>query len=131
MVRSLNLAVRKRETERIERENQAFAKRLFDKQPNFDRKELDEAYKQHLKFKKALKKVEVARTSADNKKIPKRVQSLSKSNTNEAKNTNTASVVQINDSTSTNVKQEPILEEKSTELVNQDDPTQAPAQQTV
>jgi hypothetical protein len=45
LVRSLNLAVRKRETERIERENQAFAKRLFEKQPNFDRKELDEAYK--------------------------------------------------------------------------------------
>ena len=29
---SLNLAVRKRETDRIERENHAFAKRLFDKQ---------------------------------------------------------------------------------------------------
>jgi hypothetical protein len=68
MVRSLNLAVRKRETERIERENQAFAKRLFEKQPNFDRRELDEAYKQHLKFKKALKKVEVLRTSNEHKK---------------------------------------------------------------
>ncbi len=45
LVRSLNLAVRKRETERIERENQAFAKRLFDKQPNFDRRELDDAFK--------------------------------------------------------------------------------------
>ena len=93
MVRSLNLAVRKRETERIERENQAFAKRLFDKQPNFDRKELDDAYKQHLKFKKALKKVEVARSSVDTKKTSKRNQSLSKSNTNDPKNTNTASVV--------------------------------------
>ena len=29
---SLNMGVRKRETERIERENHAFAKRLFDKQ---------------------------------------------------------------------------------------------------
>lgn len=38
VVRSLNLGVRKRETERIERENQAFAKRLFEKQPVFDRK---------------------------------------------------------------------------------------------
>ena len=28
---SLNMGVRKRETERIERENHAFAKRLFDK----------------------------------------------------------------------------------------------------
>ena len=96
MVRSLNLAVRKRETERIERENQAFAKRLFDKQPNFDRKELDDAYKQHLKFKKALKKVEVVRSSLDQKK-QKRAHSLTRPN--EGKSTNTASVVHIQEET--------------------------------
>ncbi len=38
---SLNMGVRKRETERIEKENHAFAKRLFDKQAVLQKKELD------------------------------------------------------------------------------------------
>jgi len=38
---SLNMGVRKRETERIERENHAFAKRLFDKQAVLQKKALD------------------------------------------------------------------------------------------
>jgi hypothetical protein len=52
MVRSLNLAVRKKETERIELENHAFAKRLFDKAPNLNHNRFDEEYKAHLRFKK-------------------------------------------------------------------------------
>jgi hypothetical protein len=59
MVRSLNLAVRKKETERIELENHAFAKRLFDKEPNLHHSRFDEEYKAHLKFKKRIKKVDL------------------------------------------------------------------------
>jgi len=49
---SLNIAVRKRETDRIERENHAFAKRLFDKQAVLKKDILDKAFKDHLKFKR-------------------------------------------------------------------------------
>jgi hypothetical protein len=52
--KSLNLGYRKRETERIEQENHAFAKRLFDKQANFSKKKLEEEYKNHLKYKKQI-----------------------------------------------------------------------------
>ena len=38
---SLNMGVRKRETERIERENHAFAKRLFDKRAVLTKKTFD------------------------------------------------------------------------------------------
>ena len=41
---SLNLVVRKKETERIERENHAFAKRLFDRQAVVNKKNLDKDY---------------------------------------------------------------------------------------
>ena len=39
--RSLNVGYRKKETERIEKENHAFAKRLFDKQSNLNKKKLE------------------------------------------------------------------------------------------
>lgn len=39
--KSLNIVFRKKETERIEMENHAFAKRLFDKQANLNKKKLD------------------------------------------------------------------------------------------
>lgn len=39
--RSLNISVRKKENERIERENQAFAKRLFDNAGCISKKKLD------------------------------------------------------------------------------------------
>lgn len=55
--KSLNMAARKRETERIEKENHAFAKRLFDKQANFNKKKLDEEFKSHLKYKKQIMKL--------------------------------------------------------------------------
>ena len=50
--KSLNLGYRKRETERIEQENHAFAKRLFDKQANLSKRKLEEDFKNHLKYKK-------------------------------------------------------------------------------
>ena len=40
-VTSLNVGVRKRETERIERENHAFAKRLFEKKAIIPKKQFD------------------------------------------------------------------------------------------
>lgn len=48
--------VRKKETDRIERENHAFAKRLFDKQAILKKDNLDRAYQEHLKFKKQIQK---------------------------------------------------------------------------
>ena len=50
--KSLNMGVRKRETERIERENHAFAKRLFDKQANLKKTHFDSDWNNHLKYKK-------------------------------------------------------------------------------
>jgi len=52
--KSLNVGFRKRETERIERENHAFAKRLFDKQANLSKKKLDDDFKSHLQYKKQI-----------------------------------------------------------------------------
>jgi len=52
--KSLNMAARRKETERIEKENHAFAKRLFDKQANFSKKKLDEEFKNHCKYKKQI-----------------------------------------------------------------------------
>jgi hypothetical protein len=49
---SLNMGVRKRETERIEKENHAFAKRLFDKQAVLKKKALDNDWAAHLKYKR-------------------------------------------------------------------------------
>lgn len=57
MVRSLNIGWRKKEIERIEAENQAFAKRLFNKQAEIDNATLSEEYKAHLRFKKQIQKV--------------------------------------------------------------------------
>jgi hypothetical protein len=50
--KTLNLGYRKKETERIEKENHAFAKRLFDKQAILSKKKLDTEYKNHLQYKK-------------------------------------------------------------------------------
>ena len=49
--------MRKRETDRIERENHAFAKRLFDKQANFTKKSMDTDFKSHLVYKKQIAKM--------------------------------------------------------------------------
>ena len=55
---SLNMLVRKRETERIERENHAFAKRLFDKQAVLNKKNLDNDWHNHIKYKKQIAKMQ-------------------------------------------------------------------------
>ena len=48
----MNLGVRKKETERIERENHAFAKRLFDKRAVVEKKNLEKDYVAHLKYRR-------------------------------------------------------------------------------
>jgi hypothetical protein len=54
---SLNMGVRKRETERIEKENHAFAKRLFDKQAVLSKKDLDSDWANHMKHKRLIQKI--------------------------------------------------------------------------
>lgn len=53
-VQSLNVISRKKETERIEKENHAFAKRLFDKQAVLNKRRLDDEWANHLKYKKQI-----------------------------------------------------------------------------
>jgi hypothetical protein len=50
--KSLNIGVRKIENERIERENHAFAKRLFDKIGILSKKKMDEEFYNHNKYRK-------------------------------------------------------------------------------
>ena len=51
------MGVRKRETERIEKENHAFAKRLFDKQAVLKKKNLDNDWAAHIRYKKQIAKM--------------------------------------------------------------------------
>ena len=51
------MGMRKRETERIEKENHAFAKRLFDKQAVLKKRDLDSDWTSHLKYKHQIRKM--------------------------------------------------------------------------
>ena len=67
--KSLNMGYRKKETDRIENENHAFAKRLFDKQANLNKKKLDQEFQNHLKYKKQIQRVAPAsKNKTGNKK---------------------------------------------------------------
>mmetsp|Transcript_60270 Transcript_60270/g.82824 ORF Transcript_60270/g.82824 Transcript_60270/m.82824 type:complete len:142 (+) Transcript_60270:188-613(+) len=55
--RSLNIAIRKKENDRIEKENHAIAKRLFEKPGSINRKRMDDSWNQHLKLKKQVCKL--------------------------------------------------------------------------
>ena len=48
---------RRKENERIERENQAFAKRLFDKNAILSKKKMDDDYNAHNRYKKQIQKI--------------------------------------------------------------------------
>jgi hypothetical protein len=54
--KSLNVLIRKKENDRIERENQAFAKRLFAKQKegSLSKKKMDDDFVNYMKYKKLL-----------------------------------------------------------------------------
>jgi len=51
------MLTRKKETERIEKENHAFAKRLFDKQAVLNKKHLDTDWRNHIKYKRQIQKM--------------------------------------------------------------------------
>lgn len=51
------MVTRKKETERIEKENHAFAKRLFDKQAVLNKKHLDNDWRRHITYKKQIMKM--------------------------------------------------------------------------
>lgn len=55
--KSLNIIVRKKENERIERENQAIAKRLFDRGGDLSKQKMDEDYYSHIRYKSQLQKI--------------------------------------------------------------------------
>jgi hypothetical protein len=61
---------RRRENERIERENQAFAKRLFDKQRegSLSRRKMDEEYQSYQRYRRQIMKVAPGGTK---KRLPK------------------------------------------------------------
>ena len=50
------MGLRKRENERIERENHAFAKRLFSNPGIIKKKEMDESYEQYIKNRNRISK---------------------------------------------------------------------------
>lgn len=54
---SLNIQIRRRENERIERENQAFAKKLFDNTGFISKKKHDEEFYMHSLYRNKLTKV--------------------------------------------------------------------------
>jgi hypothetical protein len=54
---SLNSITRRKETERIEKENHAFAKRLFDKQAVLNKRNLDSDWRNHIKYKRQIAKM--------------------------------------------------------------------------
>ena len=49
--KSLNFNSRKRESDRIERENHAFAKRLFDRGASMSKKKLEDDYQRHIQYR--------------------------------------------------------------------------------
>eukprot|EP00347_Sterkiella_histriomuscorum_P020106 403339081 len=55
--KSLNIGVRKIQNDKIERENHAFAKRLFDKSGCLSKNKMDEEYMNHLKYRKQIQKI--------------------------------------------------------------------------
>lgn len=55
--KSLNISVRRNENERIERENQAFAKRLFDGKGGISMRKLNTEFADHLKHSANIRKV--------------------------------------------------------------------------
>ncbi len=57
-MRSLNFARRKKESDRIERENLKFAKRLLEKNAFIDVRGMRHEYVQHLRYRKLLLRVD-------------------------------------------------------------------------
>jgi len=80
VARSLNFFNRKRENERIERENLRFARRLLEKPPSLDVRELEKTFDHHLEYRQLLLKVEAK------KEYSKVLPGLKKTNTRTSEN---------------------------------------------
>ena len=61
--RSLNISVRRKENERIERENHAFAKRLYSNTGSISKKQLESDYRSIMNYKKNITRVKKNRPS--------------------------------------------------------------------
>jgi len=71
--------VRKQENQRIERENQAFAKKLFDNNGYISKKQFDREYFHQTQYKRNITKVKMNKTTRRN--LPYNMESmLNKSN---------------------------------------------------
>ena len=55
--RSLNISIRKKENERIERENHAFAKRLFQNPSSISKQRLDRQFNQNMELRNRISRV--------------------------------------------------------------------------
>ena len=66
--KSLNYEKRKKEFERIERENMAIAQRLYNKESSISKKKMDKDYHTHKKYKKQIQKLEAAEKKRKAKK---------------------------------------------------------------
>lgn len=69
--RSLNFGTRKKEFERIERENMKIAQRLFNKESNISKKQQEKEFISQVKYKMQIQKAQAATTSAPIAKQPK------------------------------------------------------------
>ena len=58
--RSLNISVRKKENERIERENHAFARRLFQNGGSISKQKLDFSHNQNMELRNRISRVKKA-----------------------------------------------------------------------
>lgn len=61
---SLNLPYRKKETDRIEKENHAFAKRLFERTAHLNKKKLDDDYREHKRYLNQISKMKPSNSFA-------------------------------------------------------------------
>jgi len=57
LAKTLNFVARKKECERIERENMAFAKRLLEKQSEFSKQAMLNDFEKHIQYKHQMMKV--------------------------------------------------------------------------
>lgn len=76
--KSLNLVLRKKETDRIMAENHAFAKRMFERESFFKKEDLDKDYAQHKIYLKQLKKLDLEKAHL---RTPPKIKKVKRSKT--------------------------------------------------
>jgi len=76
--KSLNLVQRKKETDRIMAENQAFAKRMFERESFLRKEDLDKDYAQHKIYLRQLKKLDLEKAHL---RTPPKIKKIKRSKT--------------------------------------------------